>query len=127
MSQTYLKLPGNNNLIFWLNFWIKTKFMYMYFWYIFDIKYLKKKMKLTFHYHHWRKKQNYFYSICNIYSGFGHLQTNNSWGACRMDLCTEEKEHPWLVDSGGVHWWKQTQVQTVTQVFSVWQNQKRFL
>lgn len=67
MSQTYLKLPGNNNLIFWLNFWIKTKFMYMYFWYIFDIKYSKKKMKPTFHYRHWRKKLNYFYSICNIY------------------------------------------------------------
>lgn len=43
MSQIYLKLPGNNNLILWLNFWIKTKFMYMYFWYIFDIKYSKKK------------------------------------------------------------------------------------
>lgn len=43
MSQTYLKLPGNKNLIFWLNFWIKTKFIYMYFWYIYDIKYSKKK------------------------------------------------------------------------------------
>lgn len=50
MSQTYLKLPGNNNLIFWLNFWIKTKFMYryMYFWYIFDIKYSKKRWNLHF-------------------------------------------------------------------------------
>lgn len=46
MSQIYLKLPGNNNLIFWLNFWIKTKFMYMYFWYIFDIKYSKKRWNL---------------------------------------------------------------------------------
>lgn len=26
-----------------------------------------EKMKPTFHYRHWRKKLNYFYSICNIY------------------------------------------------------------